>query len=77
MLFRVATGEATPLLTFIDAWLAEGGSKGPLRERTKAQYRSDLNSLAAWAQGAGVPLLIREFRPQDGRPLYHGAPFGG
>ncbi len=61
LMFDVAMARATPLLAFVEQWLAEGGPKGPLRERTKAQYHSDLNSLAEWAQKAGVAPLIESF----------------
>ena len=57
----VALGRATPLLYHVDAWLAEGGAKGPLRERTRAQYRSDVARLAAWAQRVGVPGSVEAF----------------
>lgn len=57
----VALGRATPLLHYVDAWLAEGGAKGPLRERTRIQYRSDVARLAAWAQCAGVPGTVEAF----------------
>lgn len=50
----VATGRATPLLHHVDAWLAEGGSKGPLKPRTAAMYRSDVKALAAWLATVGV-----------------------
>jgi integrase len=57
----VAHGRATPLLHHVDAWLAEGGIKGPLRPRTASQYRSDLNRLAAWAKAAGLPETVEAF----------------
>ena len=50
----VAQGTATPLLMHLDAWLREGGVKGPLNPRTVAQYRSDLATLADWAKRCGV-----------------------
>jgi hypothetical protein len=43
----VSLGRATPLLAHVDAWLAEGGAKGPLRPRTAGQYRADLERLGA------------------------------
>jgi integrase len=64
----IATGKTTPLLHYVDAWLAEGGSKGPLNERTRRQYRSDLAALEAWARQANVPPTIEAFtRPVVGR----------
>jgi integrase len=50
----IARGTATPLLLQVDAWLREGGLKGPLAPRTAAQYRADLNGLAEWANGIGI-----------------------
>lgn len=50
----IAYGTATPVALHIDAWLAEGGRKGPLRPRTAAQYRADVIALAEWAKGVGV-----------------------
>ncbi len=32
----------------LDAWLREGGRKGPLNPRTQAMYRTDLRRLEAW-----------------------------
>lgn len=54
----IATGRATPLLHHADSWLAEGGAKGPLRERTRAQYRSDLIALMRWMAMAKLPPTI-------------------
>ncbi len=50
----IARGTATPILLNMEAWLAEGGKKGPLNERTKAQYRADLRALAAWLAKRGI-----------------------
>lgn len=60
----IALGLATPLLLHVDSWLAEGGSKGPLNERTKAQYRADVAALETWTKSAGVPPLIESFTRQ-------------
>ncbi len=54
----LAYGLTTPLMHYVDAWLIEGGIKGPLRERTKRQYRSDLQAFAAWFQSVGIPSTI-------------------
>ncbi len=50
----LARGTSTPLLLHLDAWLAEGGIKGPLNVRTRTMYRADLNAVAAWAKSMGV-----------------------
>jgi integrase len=60
-LLDVARGRATPLLHFVDAWLAEGGAKGPLKERTKASYKADVERLGAWAKRVRVPSTIEAF----------------
>ena len=60
MLFRVATGEAAPLLTSS----TRGRRKVVPRVPSASGRRRipiDLDSLAAWTQGAGVPLLIETF----------------
>jgi integrase len=53
----IAHGTATPLLMHVDAWLREGGAKGPLNPRTATQYRSDINRLAKWAAARGVTTI--------------------
>jgi integrase len=50
----IARGTATPLLLHIDAWLREGGAKGPLTARTQGQYRSDMHGFADWARSIGI-----------------------
>ena len=50
----IALSTATPLLMHIDAWLREGGAKGPLAARTRTQYRSDVQGLADWARTIGI-----------------------
>ncbi len=55
---EIATGRATPLLHHVDAWLSEGGAKGPLRERTRGQYRSDVAALDAWLRSQGIPATV-------------------
>ena len=57
----VAFGDVTPLLHHVDSWLAEGGARGPVRDRTKGQYRTDVNRLDAWAKRAGVPATVEAF----------------
>ena len=57
----VAYGKATPLLHYLEAWLAEGGSKGAFRERTKLQHRTDVKRLVTWARAKGVPETVEAF----------------
>ncbi|MBN8872668.1 MAG: tyrosine-type recombinase/integrase [Rhodospirillales bacterium] len=60
---NIALGVATPLLLHVDAWLKEGGTKGPLNPRTAAQYRADVTAIAEWAkQSAGV-VTVEAFTP--------------
>lgn len=61
LLLEVAYGHATPLLHYVEAWLAEGGTKGPLRPRTASQYRNDVQRLASWAKGTGLPPTFGAF----------------
>ncbi|MGA9869296.1 MAG: tyrosine-type recombinase/integrase [Acetobacteraceae bacterium] len=64
----IALGQRTPLLHHADAWLAEGGSKGPLRERTQRQYRADVVAFADWLRGAGIgPFIEAVNRPIVGK----------
>nr|WP_287850627.1 tyrosine-type recombinase/integrase [Acidiphilium sp.] len=57
-LASLAFGTATPLLTFVDAWLAEGGRRGPYPARTAAMYRADVLRLADWIVAKGLPPLV-------------------
>ncbi len=57
----LARGRATPLRHYVDAWLAEGGPKGPVNARTAGQYRSDLIGLEEWAKSAGIAPTIEAF----------------
>lgn len=59
--FDLATGKATPLLHYIEQWLAEGGDRGPATPRTQLQYRTDLVGLEKWSSQASVPLTIEAF----------------
>ena len=54
----IARGYATPLLLHVDSWLAEGGPKGALKEKTKAQYRVSLGRLEAWCAASNVPVTV-------------------
>lgn len=56
--YEVATGAATPLLHHVDAWLAEGGRKGPLKRRTADQYRSDLGQLEEWLTASRISATV-------------------
>ena len=57
----VAYGRATPLLHHLELWLAEGGSKGAFRDRTKLQHRTDVKRLETWARSKGVPETVEAF----------------
>ena len=54
---HIADGTATPMLTFVEPWLAEGGRKGALNDRTKRQRRADVKELHARFQGVGVATI--------------------
>lgn len=60
-LMDVAHGRATPLMHYVEQWLAEGGAKGPLTPRTAAQYRADVKRLETWAKAAGYPQTVEAF----------------
>jgi site-specific recombinase XerC len=55
--YNVATGAATPLDLFLDAWLNEGGKRGPLKDRTTSAYRADCRVIFTWLQQHGVATL--------------------
>lgn len=57
-LLGLARGTATPLRHYVDAWLAEGGPKGPTNPRTQAQYRSDMAGLETWLSHVGIAPTI-------------------
>ncbi len=59
--YDMALGKVTPLLHYVDAWLAEGGTRGPVAARTQRQYRSDLRDLEAWAIKSGISPAIEAF----------------
>ncbi len=56
--YEVATGRATPLEHHVDAWLAEGGRKGPVIPATQRAYRRFLAALKAWCGQQGIPATI-------------------
>ena len=60
---EVSLGRATPLLHHVDAWLAEGGVKGPLKERTRSQYRADLARLGDWLGSENLPATLESVTP--------------
>ena len=65
---EIARGHVTPLLHYVDAWLAEGGGKGPLKVRTQRQYRRDLKQLDAWLARSRLPPTIEAVtKPVAGR----------
>ena len=47
--YAVATGIATPLLQHVDAWLLEGGAKGPLDDGRKHSIDQRLTALPTGA----------------------------
>jgi integrase len=64
----IARGHVTPLLHYVDAWLAEGGGKGPLKVRTQRQYRRDLDQLHSWLTRSRLPPTIEAVtKPVAGR----------
>jgi integrase len=54
----IAYGRATPLPALVETWLAEGGSRGPVKARTARQYRSDTAELTAWLRSASLSPTI-------------------
>ena len=50
----LAFGRATPLGAYVEQWLAEGGPKGVLKDKTKRSYRSDLGQFTGWLKSAGI-----------------------
>ena len=62
--FDVATGKALPLSHFVDAWLAEGGRKGPVTAATARAYRRYVKSLEAWCSKESIPATVESI---DGR----------
>lgn len=64
----VATGQQTPLMHYLESWLAEGGAKGPYSARTQRQYRNDLGELQEWLLRSGLPPTIEAVsKPAAGR----------
>jgi integrase len=64
----VASGTGMPLLHHLESWLAEGGRKGKLTDRTKAQYRSSIQAFGRWCDAAGVPATVEAVtKPVAGR----------
>ncbi|MBC7637431.1 MAG: hypothetical protein H7251_17735 [Acetobacteraceae bacterium] len=50
-----AQGLATPVLHYVNAWIAEGGKRGPVNPRTAHQYRRDVGEFADWLTAEGLP----------------------
>jgi integrase len=59
----VALGTITPLETYVEDWLREGGVKGSLTDRTKVEHRRAVEALAGWLAkenlGAGLEAVTR------------------
>jgi integrase len=74
----IALGKATPLMAYVDAWIAEGGARGPVRARTAQQYRTDLASFAAWLAAENIPVTIEAVtKSVAGRYASHFVKAGG
>ena len=58
ILGNIAFGHSTPLLHYLNSWLSEGGARGPVREHTKTQYRSEMAALELWLLAQGLPPTI-------------------
>lgn len=63
-LAAIARGQATPLAHYMDAFLAEGSTRGTLAERTRLQYRRDLAELEAWLSSAGIAPILEAVTPR-------------
>jgi site-specific recombinase XerD len=50
----IALGTLTPLETYVEDWLREGGIKGALTERTKLSHRRAVKELSEWLTQANV-----------------------
>jgi integrase len=61
--FGIAVGDITPLGTYVEDWLREGGMKGSLTERTKVEHRRAVRDLVGWLAkqqlGAGIEVVTR------------------
>ncbi|WP_298223740.1 DUF6538 domain-containing protein, partial [Acidocella sp.] len=58
ILASVAQGKATPLDTYMEAWLAEGGARGPVTARTAIKYRAIFDDLTEWLARERLPCLL-------------------
>lgn len=58
VLLDLAFGRATPVEAWAEQWLAEGGPKGPLKDKTKRSYRSDLGQFTTWLRGVNISPTI-------------------
>jgi hypothetical protein len=56
--YGVATGTATPIKYHLETWLRGGGSRGPIREKTKGEYRSEVTKFAEWLDREKLPGTI-------------------
>jgi integrase len=61
--FGIAVGDVTPLETYVEDWLREGGMKGSLTERTKVEHRRSVQALVGWLAkehlGASIEVVTR------------------
>ena len=61
--FGIAVGDITPLETYVEDWLREGGMKGSLTERTKFEHRRAVRDLVGWLAkqhlGASIEVVTR------------------
>jgi integrase len=57
--YEMATGQATPIASYVDQWLSEGALRGaPLKERTKAERRRAVAKFADWLQRSRLPMTV-------------------
>ncbi len=57
--YEIATRLATPLATYVDAWLSEGTLKGrALRKRTETERRKAVEKFGAWMEGARLAVTV-------------------
>jgi integrase len=60
----IALGRSTPLAIHVDDWLAQGGLRGSLTEKTKIEHRRAVRELVGWLEaermGATVEAVTRK-----------------
>lgn len=68
--YGIATGTATPIRHHVETWLSEGGTRGPVREKTKGEYRVAVSRFADWLERERLaPTLESVTRKVAGRYL--------